>query len=479
MDSTPTQDTSLATMNRLQLQAACVKLGLDSTLENDLLRKQLSEHDGFMNLHGHVSSITATASTSITTLEPELSNISLPEAQDPDVTMDDVSGMEQSILTDNVKIEQEEEQSNTHQEQQEIPANNAEVQLETMAVEELSIKQEVLEEDTQEISPVQEDVMIEVKIEKLETEVVVKQETDTIENITIKQEKEEEGIMIKQEKTDVASISTDKVKKEDSPIPIAQRRQLWEARSTPSQQRSNLPLSRARMNTTAAAKRATTITAPNAQIQKRRRTADGEDDHDISMEEQSGSIPPSGTVKKLIGKFAGSSISAPNSPVGKKRRVDLPANNSSPGSGSNSNSSRTFPSIPKIKRVVKIPVVGNRAASSLYAMGNSAVRSNMRRKAASDSANGSGNTPDRASPGSISAAPTATTPKKTKPVSAETINRLATPKKINTGAIPNTAPVPAPNFGASTSTAPSTPTITKARGPVLSTAVRAAQRAKK
>ncbi|OAQ34783.1 hypothetical protein K457DRAFT_712999 [Linnemannia elongata AG-77] len=206
------------------------------------------------------------------------------------------------------------------------------------------------------------------------------------------------------------------------------------------------------------------------------------------MEDKNSPTPPSGTVRKLIGKFAGSSISAPSSPVGKKRRVDLPTSKSSPGPGSSSGNS-TFPSIPKIKRVVKIPVSSTRAGSSLYAMGNSASRSGSgtagaRRRGASDSTNV---TTDKTSPGltlAASASTTGVTPKKTsKPVSAETINRLATPKKINTpisaAALSNVAPVPAPNFGASTSTAPSTPTVTKARGPVLSTAARAAQRQKK
>ncbi|KAF9154701.1 hypothetical protein BG015_000156 [Linnemannia schmuckeri] len=477
LDDTPALDTSLASMNRLQLQAACVKLGLDSTPENELLRKQLREHEGYMQSHAHSSSATI-ANTTIE--ETEQDSVSHQPTDDTDVAMEDapeVQTEESIVATIKVELEQEEEQQ---QHQGQDTAEEAEAQPEAMAVEELLIKQEVMDEHVQETSPLQDPTLVEVKIEKEETEVVIKQEKDTASSstITIKQEKEEETIVtIKQEKIDAKSPSDD-IKKEDSPVPIAQRRQLWEARSAaPSQQRSGLPLSKARINN------------QHANVQKRRRTADGEDD-DVSMGEHSSPTPPSGTVRKLIGKFAGSSISAPSSPVGKKRRVDLPTTKSSPGLGGGSGDS-TFPSIPKFKRVVKIPVSSTRAGSSLYAMGNSASRSvsgaiGARRKAASDSAN---STTDKTSLGPTppASAPTAgTTPKKigsSKPVSAETINRLATPKKINTpasaAALSNVAPVPAPNFGASTSTAPSTATVTKARGPVLSTAARAAQRQKK
>ncbi|KAF9146753.1 hypothetical protein BGX30_009535 [Mortierella sp. GBA39] len=492
--------TSLASMNRLQLQAACVKLGLDSTPENELLRKQLREHEGYMQSHAHSSSATITTTTSITTTitteETEQDSVAHLPAGDTDVAMEDaleVKTEESVVATIKVESEQEEEEEQEQQQQEHDIAEEAKAQHEAMAVDELSIKQEAMDEDVQESLPFQDPILVEVKTEKGETGVVIKQEKDTSSSstITIKQEKEEETIVtIKQEKVDDKSPGDD-FKKEDSPVPIAQRRQLWEARAAaPSQQRSGLPLSKARINnqfTNVATRRAnSTTTTP--QVQKRRRTADGEDDMDVSMEDNNSPTPPSGTVRKLIGKFAGSSIDAPSSPVGKKRRVDLPTPKSSPGPGSSSGGS-TFPSIPKFKRVVKIPVSSTRSGSSLYAMGNSASRSGSgtvgaKRRAAPDSANV---TTDKTSPGStpaISASTAGATPKKaSKPVSAETINRLATPKKINTpaptAALSNVAPVPAPNFGASTSTAPSTATVTKARGPVLSTAARAAQRQKK
>ncbi|KAG9069346.1 hypothetical protein KI688_010246 [Linnemannia hyalina] len=491
--------TSLASMNRLQLQAACVKLGLDSTPENELLRKQLREHEGYMQSHAHSSPATITTTTSITTTitteETEQDSVAHLPAGDTDVAMEDaleVKTEESVVATIKVESEQEEEEQEQQQQEQDI-AEEAEAQHEEMAVDEMSIKQEAMDEDVQESLPFHDPMLVEVKTEKDETKVVIKQEKDTSSGntITIKQEKEEETIVtIKQEKVDDKSPGDD-VKKEDSPVPIAQRRQLWEARAAaPSQQRSGLPLSKARINnqfTNVATRRAnSTTTTP--QVQKRRRTADGEDDMDVSMEDNSSPTPPSGTVRKLIGRFAGSSIDAPSSPVGKKRRVDLPTPKSSPGPGSSSSGS-SFPSIPKFKRVVKIPVSSTRSGSSLYAMGNSAFRSGsgtvgVKRRAASDSANV---TTDKTSPGStpaILASTAGATPKKaSKPVSAETINRLATPKKINTpastAALSNVAPVPAPNFGASTSTAPSTATVTKARGPVLSTAARAAQRQKK
>lgn len=490
--------TSLASMNRLQLQAACVKLGLDSTAENELLRKQLREHEGYMQSHAHSSSATITTTSSITTITTEKSEQDSVVQRPPDntdVAMEDAPEVqtEESVAA-TIKVESElEEEEQEQQQQEQDTLEEAEVQPEAMAVEELSIKQEVMDEDVQESLPFQDPLLVEVKTEKDEAGVVIKQEKDTSSSstITIKQEKEEETIVIiKQEKVDDKSPSDD-VKKEDSPVPIAQRRQLWEARAAaPSQQRSGLPLSKARINNQHpnVAARGVNSTTTTPQVQKRRRAADGEDDMDVSMEDKSSPTPPSGTVRKLIGKFAGSSISAPSSPVGKKRRIDLPNSKSSPGPGSSSGSS-TFPSIPKFRRVVKIPVSSTRAGSSLYAMGNSASRSGSgtvgtRRQGTLESAN---ITTDKTSPGSTlvaSASTAGATPKKTsKPVSAETINRLATPKKINApasaAALSNIAPLLAPNFGASTSTAPSTATVTKARGPVLSTAARAAQRQKK
>ncbi|KAF9295707.1 hypothetical protein BGZ88_001610 [Linnemannia elongata] len=483
LDDAPAPDThSLASMNRLQLQAACVKLGLDSTFEVHMATTIAT-----------TTNITTTTTTIITE-ETEQDSVAQLLAGDTDVAMEDAPEVqtEESVI-ETVKVEFEQEEEEQEQQQQERDTTEeAEAQPEAMAVEELSIKQEVMDEDVQESLPFQDPILVEVKTEKDETGVVIKQEKDTSSSstVTIKQEEEEIIVTIKQEKVDDKSPSDD-IKKEDSPVPIAQRRQLWEARAAaPSQQRSGLPLSKARINNqhTNVATRRENPTTTTPQVQKRRRAADGEDDIDVSMEDKNSPTPPSGTVRKLIGKFAGSSISAPSSPVGKKRRVDLPTSKSSPGPGSSSGNS-TFPSIPKIKRVVKIPVSSTRAGSSLYAMGNSASRSGSgtagaRRRGASDSTNV---TTDKTSPGltlAASASTTGVTPKKTsKPVSAETINRLATPKKINTpisaAALSNVAPVPAPNFGASTSTAPSTPTVTKARGPVLSTAARAAQRQKK
>ncbi|KAG0291245.1 hypothetical protein BGZ96_005379, partial [Linnemannia gamsii] len=432
LDDAPAPDTSLASMNRLQLQAACVKLGLDSTPENELLRKQLREHAGYMHSHAHSSSATMATTTSITTTtftsETEQDSVSHLPAGDTDVAMEDALDAEDSLV-EAVKMEQEQEeeqeqQQDTEEEQeQHQDTEEAEEQSEPMAVEGLSIKQEVMEENVQEPSPLQGTAMVEVKIEKEETEVVIKQEKDTSSSstTTIKLEKDEEAVTVKQEKVDAKSPSDD-VKKEDSPVPIAQRRQMWEARSVaPSQQWSGLPLSKARINnqlTNASTRRtnsATTTAVP--QVQKRKRTTDGEDNVDVSVEEHSSPTPPSGTVKKLIGKFAGSSISAPSSPIGKKRRVDLPTSKGSPGPSSSSGGSSSFPSIPKFKRVVKIPVSSTRTGSSLYAMGNSTSRpgsgaGGARRKAASDLANSVADKTPLGSNLSTSAPTAGTTPKK-------------------------------------------------------------------
>ncbi|KAF9090765.1 hypothetical protein BGX23_005745 [Mortierella sp. AD031] len=510
MDDIPATDTSLANMSRLQLQAACVKLGLDSTPDNDALRKQLQEHDDYMHSHAHSS----TTSTISNTTAPETAQygVSQQPAEGADVTMEDAPEAAEEPTVMDAKEEPEQEDATNEQQQQEqtdeAKADSGEQHTEEMAVEELFIKQEVMmEEDVQEFSPVQ-DTLVAVKTEKEETEVVVKQEVVSISSnsnsssgvegtVTIKQE--EGSLAIKQEKFEVEGSSDGaKAETEEAPIPIAQRRQLWEARTVSSHQRSALPLSKARINNQLANRRAPTTTT-TAQVQKRRRATEGEDDMDVTMEDQSSPTPPSGTVRKLIGKFAGSTISAPNSPVGKKRKVDSATTKSSPGPGNSSGS--TFPSIPKFKRVVKIPVAGNRAGSSLYAMGGSSASragagaTGVRRKAASDSHGGSSATAaDKTLPGSTPSTSTTTGATSTatkkvgssKPVSAETINRLATPKKINapaamTAATSNVTPVAAPNFNlsASTSTAPSTSTVTRARGPVLSTAARAAQRREK
>lgn len=201
-----------------------------------------------MQSHAHSSSapMTTTASSTTTTYtsETEQHSVSHMPASDTDIAMEDAPDAEDSVV-EAVKAEQEQEDE---QEQQQ-DTEGTEEQPEPMAVEELSIKQEVMEEDVQETSPFQGTVMVEVKVEKEEAEVVIKQEKDTSSStITIKQEKDEETVTVKQEKIDAQSPSDD-VKKEDSPVPIAQRRQMWEARSSaPSQQRSGLPLSKARIN---------------------------------------------------------------------------------------------------------------------------------------------------------------------------------------------------------------------------------------
>ncbi|KAF9312424.1 hypothetical protein BG003_006306, partial [Podila horticola] len=238
-------------------------------------------------------------------------------------------------------------------------------------------------------------------------------------------------------------------------------------------------------------------------------------------ESPSSSLPTPGTVRKMIGRFAtsGSKRSpaaeppvAPMSPS-KKRRIDSPATASSstptPGSSAPGSSTPTPTTPSKLStlknKVVKIPVAtASSKAKNVYAtpraVGTPTIKKSttptpkaseagkavaIRRQKAIVEAASEGR-PRRTS-ARLAAAPlasssttststltstTTTTPTTTssKSVSAETINRLATPKKVNTSTLASTTtPV---SFAVSVG--PATPT--RPRGPILSTASRAAQR---
>ncbi|KAF9940211.1 hypothetical protein BGZ67_008122 [Mortierella alpina] len=181
---------------------------------------------------------------------------------------------------------------------------------------ELRIKEEVVEESA--------------KTEQIDS--VVKEE----EGVQVKEEENTEGRdaedrSIKQEEVSQMDIDT---KIEDTTVPVIQRKQFWESRT--SSTRSTLP--------------------PG--MQKRERPAeDLEADTDVKEEvDQGNSLPTPGTVRNLIGKFAGSAISPPGSPVNKRRRVEM--------SKSSRPSTTSAPSIPKYKKVIKIPTAGNQAAEN-------------------------------------------------------------------------------------------------------------------
>jgi len=268
---------------------------------------------------------------------------------------------------------------------------------------------------------------------------------------------------------------------------VAQRKQFWEAQSASTQsgrtttvgtQRYNCRTHCANFYSVSKYNRVLSIDNPyslrnvgsvGSGPQKRARSNDDTDDGTEIKNEDNGddissSLPTPGTVRNLIGKFAGSTISSSEGPQSKKRKVDTPK--SSPAAAS-------APTIPRYKKVIKIAV--KTTSKNVYAFkganrsGTSATKPAVGPKTRASSESSSAGTKNQ-----LSSSTSGTPVKKSsvsKPMSAETINRLATPKRINTLAASATG---------ATSVAPSasstTPAPTRPRGPVLSTASRAAQR---
>ncbi|CAO3563354.1 unnamed protein product [Mortierella alpina] len=316
---------------------------------------------------------------------------------------------------------------------------------------ELRIKEEVIEEST--ITTELDNPLLTTTEEadpavKEEESVQVKEEEST-------GDKAAEERSIKQEDDSQMDVDT---KIEDTTVPVIQRKQFWESKT--SSTRSALPVSKARAAGRLAQVGSSTPATSRLGMQKRERSAeDAEADDDVKEEvDQGNSLPTPGTVRNLIGKFAGSAISPPGSPVNKRRKVEI--------SKSPRPSTTSVPSIPRYKKVIKIPTAGSAKTKSAYATGTTRATTGTRQRKTTES---NTSPADSASTSPALSLSTSRRPGSAKAVSAETINRLATPKKVST------APAAVVSVtSSSSSTVPSTPT--RPRGPVLSTASRAAQR---
>ncbi|KAG0246682.1 hypothetical protein BGX31_010551 [Mortierella sp. GBA43] len=383
---TTSQDSStqdhLAGLTRLQLQALCVKAGLDSTADNNELRKILREH---RDSHEHLDESHSAAE------------------QDDGDAMEDVRLLEYPS--------------------ERGPASG------NSAMSEPSKEEEVKQEEgsTPEV--------------KDSSEAIVKQE-----------EGDEPAVKVETEEQ-----LTD-VKTEETTTPVAQRKQFWEAKSAASQSGSSVSKGRAATPTSDAQSTSTSGSGP---LKRARDVGDADGDADIKEEdtkESSNSLPTPGTVRSLIGKFAGSAISPPGTPQSKKRKIDTPKSSPTPPAPAT-----------KSRKVIKIPAAKTGTSKNVYAFaagGNRPGTSTVAKPAVVART--------RATPESSSSSktPTVKKPSTSKTVSEEFINRLSTPKKVHT--TPATAAGSAPTAPPSSNPTPITPT--RPRGPVLSTASRAAQR---
>ncbi|KAF9946916.1 Nucleolar protein of 40 kDa [Mortierella alpina] len=368
----------LAGMDRLQLQAACTKLGLDSTAQTEELRLLLQEH---CNQQGQSQQ----GSTGAGVVRGEKTG--LPE-------------LHSTQESNEVAIKEETADG-------------------TQAIEdELRIKEEAVEDSA--VAAALDPLLAKTE----QADVVVKEEEGCAQ---VKEEdgtenKEAEDKVIKHE--DDAHMDVD-TKIEDTTVPVIQRKQFWESRT--SSTRSTLPVSKARVTGRLApvgSRNESTRTTSKPGMQKRERPAeDMETDADVKEEaDQGNALPTPGTVRNLIGKFAGSAISPPGSPVSKRRRVEI---SKSP----RPTTATSAPSIPKYKKVIKIPTAGSAKTKSAYATGATRATTGTRQRKTAES---NANPVDNASTSPALSSSTSKRSSAVKAVSAETINRLATPKKVST-----------------------------------------------
>ncbi|KAF9584579.1 hypothetical protein BGW38_005950 [Lunasporangiospora selenospora] len=424
-------------LSRLQLQAACVKAGLDTTANNDELRQLLQEH------------------------------------------------WEQTHPSNDKKEDAEASESKT---------------------ESCDIANETAGGTAREASVKHEDDELNASTAETTTAPVA---TDDSENVDIKVEEDQEMTPVKDEED---SDNVSKVKKEEltKSMTIAQRKRIWEAKTVSSSARST--------STTTSRPASRIPVAGTSSGQKRDRSPDDSDDIKKEEEEQSNSLPIPGTVQKLIGRFAGPSSSGADqnsvdgesksmsmtpesgSPASKRRRIDAQGTATTTGTGSMIKNTAT-------KKVIKIPVAGSATRTrSPYAIGSTrasaaktitATTTTTTTSTASTKVTSTAMAMTRSAElrkqlvaaskktDSTSAAGEVKKPesKPTKAVSAETINRLATPKKVKaTSATPEPPTKPTTRSATPVSTKPTPLTTvavsvpTRPRGPVLSTASRAAQR---
>ncbi|KAF9951227.1 hypothetical protein BGZ70_001080 [Mortierella alpina] len=235
---------------------------------------------------------------------------------------------------------------------------------------ELRIKEEVVEE-----SAVTTELDRAILTKTEEADVVVKEE----EGLQLKEEetigdKATEDGSIKQEDDSQMDVET---KIEDTTVPVIQRKQFWESRT--SSTRSALPVSKARAAGKLTQVGSSTTTTSKPGLQKRERPAeDMEADGDVKEEADLGNtLPTPGTVRNLIGKFAGSAISPPGSPVNKRRKVEM--------SKSPRPATTSVPSIPKYKKVIKIPTTRTAKTKSAYATGATRTTTGTRQRKTTES----------------------------------------------------------------------------------------------
>ncbi|KAK3829206.1 MAG: hypothetical protein J3Q66DRAFT_324621 [Benniella sp.] len=421
-DDSTTQD-RLASLSRLQLQALCVKAGLDSTVETEELRRILREH---RDIHGQLDGDTRIG------VDQKNQN-----TDTGDIVMEDPSQNSASLADT-------EAQGN-----KDSKSGNVDIKLETedgVAASLASTKSDGVKSKQTKARTKQGGSSIEVQDG---TEVAVKQE-----------EGGETAVKVEADADADAELPLSDVKiEETTTTAVAQRKQFWEAQSASTQS--------GRTTTTVGTQR--NVGSVGSGPQKRARSHDDTDDGTEIKNEDNGddissSLPTPGTVRNLIGKFAGSTISSSEGPQSKKRKVDTPK--SSPAAAS-------APTIPRYKKVIKI--AAKTTSKNVYAFkganrsGTGATKTAVGPKTRASSEPSSAGTKNQ-----LSSSTSGTPVKKSsvsKPMSAETINRLATPKRINTLAASATG---------ATSVAPSAsstaPVPTRPRGPVLSTASRAAQR---
>ncbi|KAG0329256.1 hypothetical protein BGZ99_002804 [Dissophora globulifera] len=472
MDNTSVSHDQFAGLSRLQLQSLCVKAGLDSTAENNELRKILREHG---DQHGG--------------LENEPQPTPTNDEQDgtaPLVHMEIATTTTQSTM-DLADVKTEEAIEDTSMDT-DTPIEAVETEVKVKVEAQVEVKTEDVTHD----GHISADTVMEDANASAEASAdAVKLDagdTTATQDPHIKEEGEEKSITL-----DMHQPATVKAEPEDYsgvPPPVAQRKQFWESKTMAASGRSTLPVrakpvqrptQQAGVSIAASVDR-TSSSAPRL-TQKRVRTIDStaaepeikqeEGQDDIDDNDHSASLPTPGTVRNLIGRFAGSTLSPPGSPASKRRKMDTSKTSPAPS---------TLPTIPRYKKVIKIPVAGKTAAnkSTTVVTANSTTRpgsttarvvAGVKRKApSSDSTSRSSSTP---TPSYGTTRRNGSTGSKS--VSAETINRLATPKKIKTSAPATAASTSIAAPAASLSmTTPTTPT--RPRGPVLSTASRAAQR---
>ncbi|KFH71494.1 hypothetical protein MVEG_01793 [Podila verticillata NRRL 6337] len=502
---------------RLQLQAACVKAGLDSTPKNDDLKRALQKYwdennqaerfslevnDGHeMNEEANGTDLANVTTTSVdhsstttvtTTSTGEIKSQSAAEEEPLDKELD----TEQIA----VKLEVKLEASVT---EQEVVVKEAVIQEQAKDDSERTLSSSAIQVANEDIQEAVEETVVE---QEVTVDISIKQEED----VPVKEEAPAEENSLLQPKVEY----DDDIKPEDIPaVPVSERAQFWESKAsttttTTSTPRSGLPVSKTRL---ANSQRSQTskVTA-----QKRMRTEDMDvkkegSDNNTKEESPSSSLPTPGTVRKMIGRFATSSkrspvVEPPVAPMSpsKKRRVDSPATSSTSTGPSTPGPSTPVPTTPSKNalknKVVKIPVATTKA-KNVYATPRVVATPTIkkspptpkpsetgkavaarRQKAIVDASEGRprrtsarlASAPLASSTTTTSTSTTSTTTTATttsKSVSAETINRLATPKKMNASVISTTIPA---SFAASVG--PAIPT--RPRGPVLSTASRAAQR---